>query len=237
MSRSLVLSLLLMAGWGAATVTATGAAEVPVPAPAPATTGVPSGTAPTGPASVTVPATPAAVAPAVAAPAATAPAVAAPAAAAPAVATPATAAPGPAPAKATVTSTREIVLELGKRTISLRDNGKVLGSWPVAIGDARTPTPKGRFLVETKVVNPQYQSTVSGKISPTKGPNGPLGDRWIGFKRSGPNQYGIHGTPSAWAWTVTSRSAVTNGCVRMLTPHVRALFDQVEVGTPVVVKP
>ncbi len=231
MSRSLVLSLLLMAGWGAATVTATGAAEVPVPAPAPATTGVPSGTAPTGPASVTVPATPAAVAPAVAAPAATAPAVATPATAAPGPA------PAPAPAKATVTSTREIVLELGKRTISLRDNGKVLGSWPVAIGDARTPTPKGRFLVETKVVNPQYQSTVSGKISPTKGPNGPLGDRWIGFKRSGPNQYGIHGTPSAWAWTVTSRSAVTNGCVRMLTPHVRALFDQVEVGTPVVVKP
>jgi lipoprotein-anchoring transpeptidase ErfK/SrfK len=78
---------------------------------------------------------------------------------------------------------------------------------------------------------------VSGKINATKGPNGPLGDRWIGFKRSGLNQYGIHGTPSAWAWTVTSRSAVTNGCVRMLTPHVRALFDQVEVGTPVVVKP
>ncbi|MDM7953294.1 MAG: L,D-transpeptidase [Cyanobium sp. CZS 25K] len=143
----------------------------------------------------------------------------------------------PAPEKATVTSTREIVLELGKRTISLRDNGKVLGSWPVAIGDSRTPTPKGRFLVETKVVNPQYQSTASGKINPTKGPNGPLGDRWIGFKKSGPNQYGIHGTPSAWAWTVTSRSAVTNGCVRMLTPHVRALFDQVDVGTPVVVKP
>jgi lipoprotein-anchoring transpeptidase ErfK/SrfK len=154
----------------------------------------------------------------------------------PAGTTPATAAPT-APATAAVTGTREIVLELGKRTISLRDNGKVLGSWPVAIGDSATPTPKGRFEVEVKVVNPQYQSTKSGKIHATKGPNGPLGDRWIGFKRSGLNQYGIHGTPSAWAWTVTSRSAVTNGCVRMLTPHVRALFDQVEVGTPVVVKP
>jgi lipoprotein-anchoring transpeptidase ErfK/SrfK len=152
---------------------------------------------------------------------------------APAVQVPAT----PAPAQAAITSTKEIVLELGKRTISLRDNGKVLGSWPVAIGDSANPTPKGRFLVETKVVNPQYQSTVSGRVNPTKGPNGPLGDRWIGFKRSGLNQYGIHGTPSSWAWTVTSRSAVTNGCVRMLTPHVRALFDQVEVGTPVVVKP
>lgn len=207
MSRSLVLSVLLTTGWGAAMAGAAGAIEAPVPA------------ATTAPASV-APAAPGVVTPAVVAPAVTAPATAV-----------------PAPAKSTVTSTREIVLELGKRTISLRDNGKVLGSWPVAIGDSRTPTPKGRFLVETKVLNPQYQSTASGKINPTKGPNGPLGDRWIGFKRSGPNQYGIHGTPSAWAWTVTSRSAVTNGCVRMLTPHVRALFDQVEVGTPVVVKP
>lgn len=151
---------------------------------------------------------------------------------------PATPAPAPAtPATATVAGTREIVLELGKRTISLRENGRVLGSWPVAIGEAATPTPKGRFQVEVKVLNPQYQSTKSGKVHPKKGPEGPLGDRWLGFKQSGPNQYGIHGTPSAWAWTVTSRSAVTNGCVRMLTPHVRALFDQVEVGTPVVVQP
>jgi lipoprotein-anchoring transpeptidase ErfK/SrfK len=153
------------------------------------------------------------------------------------VVAPAVQAPATTPATAAITNTKEIVLELGKRTISLRDNGKVVGSWPVAIGDTANPTPKGRFLVETKVVNPQYQSTASGKVNATKGPNGPLGDRWIGFKRSGLNQYGIHGTPSAWAWTVTSRSAVTNGCVRMLTPHVRALFDQVEVGTPVVVKP
>lgn len=217
MSRSLVLSVLLTTGWGAAMAGAAGAVEAPVPAPA--ATSAPTSVAPAAPTSA----------------APVAPAVVAPGIAAPATPTPATATP--APAKAAVTSTREIVLELGKRTISLRDNGKVLGSWPVAIGDSRTPTPKGRFLVETKVVNPQYQSTASGKINPTKGPNGPLGDRWIGFKRSGPNQYGIHGTPSAWAWTVTSRSAVTNGCVRMLTPHVRALFDQVEVGTPVLVKP
>jgi len=29
---------------------------------------------------------------------------------------------------------------------------------------------------------------------------------------------------------------VTNGCVRMLHEHVRSLFDQVEVGTPVIVQ-
>jgi lipoprotein-anchoring transpeptidase ErfK/SrfK len=106
----------------------------------------------------------------------------------------------------------------------------------VAIGDPSTPTPVGRFTLQNKVVNPKYQSTKSGNINATVGPNGPLGDRWMGFQQSGPNQYGIHGTPSAWAWTVTSRAAVTNGCVRMLHEHVHKLFDLVDVGTPVIVQ-
>ncbi|MFM7267520.1 MAG: L,D-transpeptidase [Cyanobium sp.] len=147
----------------------------------------------------------------------------------------------PAPAAsattAAITSTREIVLELGKRTISLVDSGKVLGRWPVAIGDPATPTPIGRYNIRNKVVNPQYQSTKSGKNNPTIGPNGPLGDRWIGFHTTTKDQYGIHGTPPAWAWAVQQGAAVTHGCVRMLGPHVRALFDQVDVGTPVVVRP
>ena len=138
-------------------------------------------------------------------------------------------------ATAAVSGTREILLQLGRRQLSVRENGRVLHSWPVAIGDPRTPTPTGRFQVENKVVNPQYQSTKSGKVYSATGPNSPLGDRWIGFLQSGKNQYGIHGTPSNWSWTVTSRAAVTNGCVRMLHPHVRQLFDLVEVGTPVVV--
>jgi len=144
--------------------------------------------------------------------------------------------PLPALSTAAVTSNRQIVLELGRRTISLLDDGKVLGSWPVAIGDPATPTPTGSFAVRNKVVNPQYQSTKSGKVNPTLGAQGPLGDRWIGFHATDKDQFGIHGTPSAWAWTVSSRAAVTQGCVRMLTPHVRQLFDQVQVGTPVIVR-
>ncbi|MFO0038795.1 MAG: L,D-transpeptidase [Synechococcaceae cyanobacterium] len=155
---------------------------------------------------------------------------------------PATAAPAssprtlPAPATAAVTSNRQILLELGRRTISLVEDGKVLGSWPVAIGDSATPTPTGTFAVRNKVINPQYQSTKSGKVNPTVGAQGPLGDRWIGFHATAKDQFGIHGTPSAWAWTVTSRAAVTHGCVRMLTPHVRQLFEKVQVGTPVIVR-
>ncbi|WP_225867513.1 L,D-transpeptidase [Cyanobium sp. NIES-981] len=153
----------------------------------------------------------------------------------PAVPAPAAETP-PAAVQPEVAVQREIVLELGRREISLRENGQVVRRWPVAIGDPSTPTPVGTFKVENKVQNPRYQSTRSGKINATVGPQGPLGDRWIGFKQSGPNQYGIHGTPTAWAWTVTSRAAVSNGCVRMLTPHVRELFDKVDIGTPVIVR-
>lgn len=149
--------------------------------------------------------------------------------------------PPPLPAQngaqtAAIASTRQILLELGRRRISLLDNGKVLGSWPVAIGDRATPTPTGTFLVRNMVVNPQYQSTKSGKLNATIGPNGPLGDRWIGFHAQGLNQFGIHGTPAAWAWAVHQGAAVTQGCVRMLGEHVRYLFDNVTLGTPVVVR-
>lgn len=135
-----------------------------------------------------------------------------------------------------ISSTRRILLELGRRTISLYEGDKKLGSWPVAIGDPATPTPTGSFKIRNKVINPQYQSTKSGKNNPIVGPNGPLGDRWIGFHTTARDQYGIHGTPPAWAWAVNTRAAVSLGCVRMLNPHVQALFDQVEVGTLVVVK-
>ena len=148
--------------------------------------------------------------------------------------------PAASPAQATApdaVSTRRIVLELGKRTISLLEGNQLIGSWPVAVGDPATPTPIGSYAILNKVVNPQYQSTKSGNNNPTIGPNGPLGDRWIGFHTSANNQYGIHGTPPAWEWTVKTHAAVSHGCVRMLTPNVRFLFDRVDIGTPVIVRP
>jgi len=45
----------------------------------------------------------------------------------------------------------------------IRD-GKAIGRWPVVIGAPETPTPVGHFQVKSKVVNPVYQSTSSGKV-------------------------------------------------------------------------
>ena len=124
-----------------------------------------------------------------------------------------------------------VVLDLGRRQISVVRQGQTLGPWPVAIGDPKTPTPSGVFKVENMMMNPQYQSTKSGKLHPKRGPQSPLGHRWIGFLRSGPNQFGIHGTP--WPPWVNTRAAVSNGGVRMLNAHVQQLYNHVEVGMAV----
>lgn len=126
-----------------------------------------------------------------------------------------------------------IHLDLRSRRISVIRDGERLGPWPVAIGDPKTPTPAGMFKVENMRMNPQYQSTKSGKVSPVTGPGGPLGHRWIGFLQQGENQFGIHGTP--WPHWVKIRAAVSNGCVRMLNQHVQQLYELVDVGTPVVI--
>lgn len=130
------------------------------------------------------------------------------------------------------TETR-IHLDLASRRISVIRDGQQLGLWPVAIGDPKTPTPAGVFKVENMRINPQYQSTKSGKVHPVTGPGGPLGHRWIGFLQQGENQFGIHGTP--WPHWVKIRAAVSNGCVRMLNAHVQQLYDLVDVGTPVMI--
>ena len=124
-----------------------------------------------------------------------------------------------------------IHLDLRQRRLSVIRNGQSIGRWPVAIGDPKTPTPTGVFRVETKLVNPQYESTKSGRVHPVTGLKSPLGHRWIGFLQQGPDQFGIHGTP--WPHWVKIRAAVSNGCVRMLNAHVQKLYELVEVGTPV----
>lgn len=135
------------------------------------------------------------------------------------------------PAATTPAPTLAILLDLSDREIALLRDGKAVNRWPVVIGAPETPTPVGRFQVQTKVINPVYQSTSSGQVKGV----GALGYRWIGFHSKGPNAFGIHGTP--WPWWVDARAAVSHGCVRMRNEHIEKLFAAVEIGTPVVIQP
>ena len=122
-----------------------------------------------------------------------------------------------------------ILLDLQRREISVLLDGRMRGSWPVAIGDPKTPTPQGEFSILTKKIDPIYVSEKSGQRKELSGPKSPIGDRYLDFHRNGRGEFGIHGTP--WPHWVKTRAAVSLGCVRMLYVHVRQLFDLVDVGT------
>ena len=59
-------------------------------------------------------------------------------------------------------SDTRIVLDLEQRQITVVRAGQRWGPWPVAIGDPRTPTPKGTFSILSKQTNPVYLSTKGG---------------------------------------------------------------------------
>ena len=122
-----------------------------------------------------------------------------------------------------------IVLDLSKRLITLVRGEQRIGSWAVAIGDPKTPTPEGEFAILNKKVNPIYVTHKSGQRRELSGPSSPIGDRYMAFHRNGRGEFGIHGT--AWPHWVQIRAAVSLGCVRMLNSHIRQLFDAVDVGT------
>lgn len=125
-----------------------------------------------------------------------------------------------------------IVLRLSDRRVFLYKGETIANSYPVAVGTAATPTPQGAFEVSKLVIEPVWQSPWTGEMHPP-GPDSALGLRWIGFFADESGAFGFHGTP-----TLDSiGKAASNGCVRMRNEDIVALFDQVKIGTPVVVEP
>ena len=89
-----------------------------------------------------------------------------------------------------------IVLYLSKLQISLVRGEQQLETWPVAIGDPKTPTPVGEFAILNKKVNLMYVTHMSGQRRELRGPSSPIGDRYLAFHRNGRGEFGVHGT--AW---------------------------------------
>jgi L,D-transpeptidase ErfK/SrfK len=130
-----------------------------------------------------------------------------------------------------------LVLNVPQRILFLFVDGEARFAFPVAVGRSDWRTPRGEFAVEAKETDPvwdvpisiQQEMARSGKRVVTTvppGPANPLGARWIGLTARG---VGIHGTnqPSS-----IYRFA-THGCVRLHPDDIAAVFDQVEIGTPV----
>ena len=125
---------------------------------------------------------------------------------------------------------KSIQISLKERYLTLFDNGKVVERFPVAIGAPESPTPAGSYAITRMEDAPIYHK--GGKVI-APGPKNPVGVRYMAYFQLGSGEYAIHGT--AWPNWVKLRSAVSLGCIRMLNKDVVTLFQQVDVGTPVVV--
>ncbi|MGF1492992.1 MAG: L,D-transpeptidase [Microcoleaceae cyanobacterium] len=125
-----------------------------------------------------------------------------------------------------------LVIRLSDRRVYLYRNHKLAESYPIAVGREGWETPTGEYQIIQMVRNPAWQHPFTGEIIPP-GPDNPLGERWIGFWTDGTNYIGFHGTPNE----ETVGNAASHGCIRMFNQDVLALFEQVTMGTPVIVEP
>lgn len=128
--------------------------------------------------------------------------------------------------------TTRLVLNLTEREVQVVRDGEVQVSYPVAIGKEGWETPTGEFEVLQMIKNPSWEHPWTGEVVPP-GDDNPLGQRWVGFWTDGENYIGFHGTPDE---SVIGQ-AVSHGCVRMRNADIAELYQWVNIGTEVIVKP
>jgi lipoprotein-anchoring transpeptidase ErfK/SrfK len=128
-----------------------------------------------------------------------------------------------------------LTVSQSKFRVHLFKHLKLVKTFPIAVGSPAHPTPKGRFKILDKAVNPTWNvpnSPWAGELQGTTVDGGsaqnPLKARWMGIG----NGIGFHGTGEDYS--IGSRAS--HGCMRMHVKDVIALYPRVPVGTTVVIK-
>ncbi|GAB4366488.1 MAG: hypothetical protein Kow00121_03920 [Elainellaceae cyanobacterium] len=136
------------------------------------------------------------------------------------------------PTTNSVAQETQVVIKLGDRRVYVYQGDQVQASYPIAVGKAGWETPTGSFRVFEMLQNPAWTHPITReRMQP--GSDNPLGSRWIGFWTDKYNKIGFHGTPDR----DSVGQAVSHGCIRMYDEDVRALYEQVKLGTIVTVEP
>jgi lipoprotein-anchoring transpeptidase ErfK/SrfK len=124
-----------------------------------------------------------------------------------------------------------IVINLAAHQLTLYQRETPLAQFGIACGQPAWPTPVGQWQIIGKQMNPTWtnpHSAWSASMPASIGPgyNNPLGLRAMPLNASGVL---IHGTANDGS----IGTSASHGCIRMHMPDVIALFDMVEVKTPV----
>jgi len=107
-----------------------------------------------------------------------------------------------------------VKISTSAQRLYVTEGADVLLATPCAVGTASTPTPKGKFRINSKSRHRRRQSSPGAGYPMTY---------WMSFHSPA---YGMH-------WGFVKPYPCTHGCVRMPLNSARKVFDLVSVGTPV----
>src|SRR5580658_374581 len=116
-----------------------------------------------------------------------------------------------------------IRVQVGARKLTVDDNGASMGTWTVAVGTPKTPTPTGRTFILSLLAPPHPT------YSPLILPLGTHSNALSTFG-GGPGTVGLHGWPDPSVFG----QAVSNGCVRV-PPAALRLLSRIPLGTLVLI--
>jgi lipoprotein-anchoring transpeptidase ErfK/SrfK len=112
----------------------------------------------------------------------------------------------------------------GKRQLAVYKSGKAVGTWSVAVGAAKTPTPAGWTFVLASMS--QKASAPTGPVVLPVGAHSATLDTFGG----GPGTVAFHGWPDQKVFG----QAASHGCVRVPANALKALM-RVPLGSPVLI--
>ena len=121
---------------------------------------------------------------------------------------------------------RQVLVSIPDRKLAVLEGGKVIRTFPVAVGAEISPSPSGEFKIVNRIANPTYYHP--GVVIPA-GAGNPIGTRWLGLNRKG---YGIHGTNEP----KSIGKAASHGCIRLRNRDMEQLFRMVGVGDTVQIR-
>jgi lipoprotein-anchoring transpeptidase ErfK/SrfK len=110
-----------------------------------------------------------------------------------------------------------------------------VSSYRVAVGMPGHETPRGRYEIANKAVDPAWSApdrpwagAYRNEVVAGGSAENPLKARWLGIV----NGVGIHGTDALGSLG----SRASHGCIRMAVPDVKRLYERVPVGALVMIK-
>ena len=126
-------------------------------------------------------------------------------------------------------SNQLIIINSKYNTLNYYKNNTLVRKFRCATGKYSTPTPQRKTTIVKKMKNrPYYKYGIPGGD-----PRNPLGKRWMGLNMYGyGTTYGIHGTNDE----SSIGKNISHGCIRMHNKDVEWLYNQVSIGTTVIIK-